>query len=58
MKHIYRNAPCDIYDVTAMESWLSDMAARGYIFDKVSRFMFRFIKAAPADIRFLILTLI
>lgn len=29
-KYVYRYPPCPDYDIEAMESWLSDMAARGY----------------------------
>lgn len=34
IKHVYRIPPCPSYDIEGMESWLSDMAAEGFVLVK------------------------
>ena len=38
-KQVYRIPPCNSFDIPAMESWLEDMASKGYILAKDSFFM-------------------
>lgn len=33
-RHIHRLPPCPIYDVESFQTWLSDMAAQGYLLDR------------------------
>lgn len=53
-KHIYRLPPCPAYDIEGMESWLSDMAGKGYKLDKDGFFLgfAAFEKAEPRSIQY------
>ena len=54
VKTVYRYPPCPDYDVEAMESWLSDMAAKGLVLSK-DGFFFGFAifeKTEPKTMRF------
>lgn len=38
-RHIHRLPPCPVYDIEGFQSWLSDMAAQGYLLDRDGFFM-------------------
>lgn len=52
MKKTYRMPPCSIYDVPAMESWLSDMTQTGLYLQKAGRHFFVFLKKEASDTRY------
>jgi hypothetical protein len=52
---IYRMLPCNRYDILAIESWLEDMAAEGYILQKFRLFGAVFEKSEPVKVRYRIL---
>ena len=51
---IWRVPPCPWYDVEGMESWLSDMASRGWKLEKETFFLdiATFERAEPASVRY------
>lgn len=53
-KRTYRIAPCFSYDITSMESWLEEMAAKGLMMEQDSCFagIFTFVEGSPKSIRF------
>lgn len=53
-KRTHRIAPCFPYDITCMESWLEEMAAKGLMMEQDSCFagIFTFVEGSPKSIRF------
>lgn len=53
-KYAYRLPPCHSFDISAMETWLEDMAAKGYILSKDGFFMgfATFEKSRPQSVRY------
>ncbi len=51
---LFRLPPCPPYDIEGMESWLGDMAARGWMLEEGSFFLgfAGFEKAGPASVRY------
>ena len=52
---IYRLLPCYKNDVLAMEAWLEDMAAEGYMLKKIFLSIAIFVEYEPAKVRFRLL---
>ena len=52
---IYRLLPCYKNDVLAMEAWLEDMAAEGYMLKKIFLSIAIFVECEPAKVRFRLL---
>lgn len=53
-KRTHRIAPCFSYDITGMESWLEEMAAKGMVMEQDGYFVgiFTFVKGEPKALRF------
>ena len=53
-KKIRRLAPCALYDIKAMESWLAYMASKGFILSEYGFFgnVASFYKAEPQNIKY------
>lgn len=53
-KYAYRIPPCPDYDIEGMESWLEDMAAKGYILEKDGFFagLVTFVKTTPKKMKY------
>lgn len=47
MKKLYKFPPCSVYDVPAMETWLSDLAQTGLLLLKPGRHLYVFQKMQP-----------
>ena len=54
-RKIYRLLPCYKNDVLAMEAWLEDMAAEGYMLKKIFLSIAIFVECEPAKVRFRLL---
>ena len=54
-KKVYRLLPCYKNDVLAMEAWLEDMAAEGYMLKKIFLSIAIFVECEPAKVRFRLL---
>ena len=54
IKHVYRIPPCPSYDIEGMESWLSDMAAEGFVLVKDGIFagVATFEKTEPRKLKY------
>ena len=52
MKKRYKFTPCSIYDVPAMETWLSDLAQQGMHLRKTGRCIFSFQKGETSDTKY------
>ncbi len=51
-RYTIRIAPCSSYDVGRMESWLADMAQKGYILDKMIAGVAVFRREEPQKLRY------
>lgn len=52
MKRVYKLTPVNQYDIAGMESWLSDMAARGLHLIKFRPLFCTFERGAPGEVRY------
>ena len=54
-RKIYRTLPCYRNDILAIEAWLEDMAAEGYMLKKLFLSIAIFVECEPAKVRFRLL---
>ena len=54
-RKIYRILPCYRNDILAIEAWLEDMAAEGYMLKKIFLSIAIFVECEPAKVRFRLL---
>lgn len=52
MKHTYKWPPSGLYDISVVESWLSDQGRAGYFPKKIRGERIAFVKGEPAEIRY------
>ena len=50
MRNVYKLPPCSIYDVAAMEAWLTDLAADGLYLNHAGSSLFAFSKIGRAHV--------
>ena len=54
-RKIYRTLPCYRNDILAIEAWLEDMAAEGYMLKKLFLSIAIFVECEPTKVRFRLL---
>ena len=54
-RKIFRLLPCYRNDILALEAWLEDMAAEGYMLKKIFLSVAIFVEAEPANVRYRLL---